>query len=610
MKHRLIIFAAFAAALVTAAGCRMEEPEQDGKSNAPKEEVYQVHFVAEQIETKTIFGEPGEDNSYPTLWSGNEDKIAVSLNLNGVKGATVNASDDGKKADFDAEFESTSQGPYVFYALSPFSASVGATSSHGGYHLNIPAEQTPLATSCDEAAQVIAARQEAQSTAEFANIEFTFTHVTAYGKLKLTNMALKEGETIQSIDLTSSTPFSGQFYYNYDEDALSESSSSRTVSLRADNLEFTGKNSPVVYDSSDIWFACAPSDLGGGSFKVLLYTNLGKWTREISIPEGKLAFNAGRISKFSFNMKDAIFEGCQDRWVLVTDASTLKAGDEIIIASSSSAGSAYALSTTQNSNNRGAATVSIDKDKDGKMVITNPGGNVETLKLVSGQYSGYFNLQEATSTDGRYLYTTNSTSNNYLRSANASTATNRDNIGFANWAFYLNNGAAIIVAYQSVKSSGTTYYKHFRYSSRDTIFSVYKSTSKNSWNSSTTGTTDIYLYKKEAGTNDFDDPILEYDQYGAYLSGGNHIYGTGCQLSREYEGGTVTFAILTPVSFEIAEFSGIPEDPAKDDSFTLTYNLITGHKQTDTDYNVTVIKVDGPKVWLSDGSGNGFIVKK
>lgn len=605
MKLKYPVFAALIAAMVWS-GCQTEQPEQ-GKSNAPKEEMYQVHFVAEQIETKTIFGEPGEDNSYPTLWSGNEDKIAVSLNLNGFKGATVNASSDGKKADFDAEFESSSQAPFVFYALSPYSASVGATSSNGGYHLRIPAEQTPLATSCDEAAQIIAARQEAQSTAEFANIEFTFTHVTAYGKLKLTNMALQEGETIQSIDLTSSTPFSGQFYYNYDEDALSESSSSRTVSLRPDNLEFTGKNSPVVYDSSDIWFACAPSDLGGGSFKVVLYTNLGKWTREIDIPEGKLAFKAGRISKFSVNMKDAIFEGCKDRWVLVTDASTLAAGDEIIIASSSSAGSAYALSTSQNSNNRGRTSVTISQDTDGKMVIMNPGSSVETLKLVSGNYSGCFYLQEATSTTGRYLYAVSSTQNNYLYSADASTATDNTNIGYSNWKIAISSEKAFISSY-SKKSNN---YKQIRHNSSSGVYSAYKSSSQTSWSSTTSGTTDIYIYRKETGINDADDPILQYSQYGAYISGGNSLYGAGCQLSREYQGdGTVIFAVVSPATFEVSEFSGIPSSPASGDTFTLTYNKITGRKKTDTDYNVTVVKVDGPKVWLSDGAGNGFIVKK
>jgi hypothetical protein len=111
--------------------------------------------------------------------------------------------------------------------------------------------------------------------------------------------------------------------------------------------------------------------------------------------------------------------------------------------------------------------------------------------------------------------------------------------------------------------------------------------------------------------NVHDDPILEQDAYGAYLVDGNRVFGAGDQLSREYIGnGTVTFAILTPTAYEIAEFNGIPINPAKGDSFTLNYNLISGRNRSDTDYSVTVVKVDGPKVWLSTGDGYGFIVKK
>ena len=606
-------------ALACAAGCKMEEPEQTtDKANAPQE-VYQVHFVAEEIETRTVFGSSvtssGEVN-YPTLWSGNEDKIAVSLNYTGAKGATVIANNDGRKAEFDADFStSTQEAPFTFYALSPFSACVGASPSHGGYHLNIPAEQTPLATSCDEAAQLIVASESVQSTAEFSGIELKFKHVTAYGKLTLTNMALQSGETIQSIDLTSSTPFAGQFYYNFAENALSESASSRTVTIKPDNIVLTGKNSPVVYDSSDIWFACAPADLGGGSLKVVLNTNLGKWTRTISIPEGRLAFNAGSISKFTVNMTDAIFEGCADRWVLVTDASSLKAGDKIIVASSSSTGSAYAMSTSQSSNNRGQVSVTIAQDKDGKMIIQNPGSTVEVLNLVSGNYSGYFYLQESTSSTGRFLYTTSSTNSNYLRSAVESTATNSTNIGFANWKIVFSGSAAVIVAYQSITSSGifssSTYYKQIRYnnSGNSSMFSAYRSSSQTSWNGS--GTSNIYIFKKETGLNEADDPILQRDQYGAYVYGGNHLYGTGSQMSREYDDdGTVNFAIVSPATFEISEFYGIPVSPATGDTFTLNYSIISGRNQTDADYNVTVVKVDGPKVWLSAGSGYGFIVKK
>jgi hypothetical protein len=89
------------------------------------------------------------------------------------------------------------------------------------------------------------------------------------------------------------------------------------------------------------------------------------------------------------------------------------------------------------------------------------------------------------------------------------------------------------------------------------------------------------------------------------------VFGVGDQLSREYmNDGTLTFAILSPVSSGVAEFSGIPTSPAKGDTFTLNYNVISGYSHSDTDYNVTVVKVDGPKVWLSAGGGRGFIVKK
>ena len=65
-----------------------------------------------------------------------------------------------------------------------------------------------------------------------------------------------------------------------------------------------------------------------------------------------------------------------------------------------------------------------------------------------------------------------------------------------------------------------------------------------------------------------------------------------------------------PEPFYMHEFNGIPVSPAKGDRFTLNYNQIIGYTRSDRDYEVTVVKVDGPKVWLTTGSGEGFIVKK
>ena len=604
MKNTVKLFLLAAAALTVVYSCRMAEEDPERAKAAEK--MYSVHFVADEIETKTVFTDAQTvdgQTEYPTRWSVNDSKIAVSLNLNNFRGADVNPSADFTTATFDTEFpQSEVQAPYTFYALSPFSACVGATSSHGGFHFNIPTEQTPLATTCDEAAMVLAASQGAAAIEDFSSIRMQFTHLTAYGKLSLKNITLPQGAEIQSIDLTASVPFAGRFYYNFDEEELSESSTSRTVTIKMDNLSLNSGN------IADIWFACAPADLGGGTVKVDISTSSGVLSRTVSIPTGRLTFQAGRISKFSVNMADATFTQAVDRWVLVSDASSLRADDEIIIATSATAGSAYAMSTTQNNNNRGRASITIVKDTDNKMIIQNPGTSVEVVKLVTGGYSNYFYLQEATSTQGRYIGTTSSTSQNYLRSNTPSTATNSTNKGYYNWRFYISNNVATITAYQSVSSWGTTYYKQIRYNSN--LFAAYRSTSQTAYAGGSTGS-NVYIYRKESGVNVDDDPILEQSIYGAYLTSGNKLYGTGCQLSREYiNDGTVTFAILTPATYNISEFNGIPISPAKGDTFTLNYRQITGRNETEANYSVTVVKVDGPKVWLSAGGGNGFIVKK
>lgn len=598
---RKYALAALALLLAAATGCKVTE-EDPAEKAARSEKMYPVHFVADEIETRTAFGEAetsGGSTSYPTYWTENDSKIAVSLNLKDFRGATVVPAEDYKSATFDAEFpQSEVTAPYVFYALSPFSAAVGATSSHGGYHFNILTEQTPLASSCDEGAQVMVASQEAESVEDFSSIDLHFSHVTAYGKLTLKNMSLPEGATVQSIDLTASTPFAGRFYYNFEEGTLEESSSSRTVTILPGNLTLADG---VM---GDIWFACAPADLGGGTLKIEVNTSAGVLSKTLEIGEGKLAFKTGRVSKFAVNMTNAQFTPIADRWVLVTDASTLAAGDEIIIANSSTVGSAYAISTTQNQYYRGYTSVSIVEDTDGRKVLQNPASSVEHLILVagSGTYSSCFRLKDATNTSEGYLSASNSGSNNYLLTGN-------NNNNYDNWVITLSGEQAVISTNGTVKNGGENYYRHIRFNGDR--FATYRSSSRTSWNSTTAGTKGTYIFRKEAGVDIDNDPILTQEVYGAYLAGSNHVYGAGDQLSREYmNDGTVTFAILSPATFEVAEFGGIPTSPAKGDTFTLNYNLISGRNQSDTDYNVTVVKVDGPKVWLSAGGEKGFIVKK
>ena len=607
-KSMMVAFTVLAAA----SACKVTDLEDPDARNArAAEKMYQVHFVSDEIEQKTAFGEPatsGDKTQYSTFWTENDSKIAVSLNLKSNKGATVTPSADFKSATFDADFsQSDVDAPYVFYAMSPYSAAIGASPSHGGYHFKISMEQTPSATSCDELAQVLAATTEVESVDAFSNVDLHFSHVTAYGKLTLKNMTIPEGAVLRSVDLTANVPLAGNFYYNYADNTLEESSPSRTLSIKLDNIGYDGSGT-----IGDIWFACAPCDLGGGTLKVDVNTDKGVLTRTIDVASGKLSFSAGRVSKFGVKMDEAEFQPAVDRWILVTDASTLRAGDQVIIATSATPGDAYAVSTTQNSNNRSRVGVTIAEDS-GAIVLVNPGATVEVFGLLPGYYEGSFYFKEMVSESGRYLQSSNTGSSNALLSNAEETATNSTNRAFASWKITVSatTHESVMSSSGTVTSSGSSYYRHVRMNNSTSDFRTYRSTSLGSWNSTTTGTYPVYLYRKAAGVIVDDDPILEENAYGAYLSGNNLTCGAGDQLSREYHGdGTLTFAVITPSEKRIAEFNGIPANPAKGDTFTLGYNVITGTGQSNTDYYVTVVKVDGPKVWVSAGAGIGFIVKK
>ena len=84
--------------------------------------------------------------------------------------------------------------------------------------------------------------------------------------------------------------------------------------------------------TTGIFFACAPADLNGKNLVVTVTTDKGVYEKDIDLKDKNLSFKAGKVSKFTvtgFKMKALVTES----WNLVTDASTLKVGDELVIAS-------------------------------------------------------------------------------------------------------------------------------------------------------------------------------------------------------------------------------------------------------------------------------------
>lgn len=145
-------------------------------------------------------------------------------------------------------------------------------------------------------------------------------------------------------------------------------------------------------------------------------------------------------------------------WTLVKDAADLAVGDVIVIVAKDAA---VALSTTQNSNNRGQEA--ITKNADNTVTVND---NVQQLTLGEGTNTGTFSL----ATGSGYLYAASSSSN-YLR-----TKTTLDANG--SWKITIADNVA------TIKAQGTNTRNLLKYNSGSSVFSCYES-----------GQGDVQIYK-------------------------------------------------------------------------------------------------------------------
>ncbi len=293
MKKCVNILIAAAVAALAMVSCQKKEVAVDINENEVVESP--IHFYATEIATKTTFGTPS-GSSYPTLWTDSKN-IKISYNKKASVEATVTPKNGGAEADFTPSGTFTSSGDsHIFYAMSPATAQVSNISTtYFSWKMNVPATQTPLDNSVDEGAQIIFAKYDAGATFP-ASVPFSFSHITAYGKLSFSGLALDGDEEIASITLTASKNWVGQYYYyvadheSDHEGDFKETSATKKITLNTNKL-------------TDIWFACAPVDLSdGGTIDINVFTNKGVFVKKITFPAGKGNFQAGRIGAFTVDM--------------------------------------------------------------------------------------------------------------------------------------------------------------------------------------------------------------------------------------------------------------------------------------------------------------------
>ncbi len=192
-------------------------------------------------------------------------------------------------------------------------------------------------------------------------------------------------------------------------------------------------------------------------------------------------------------------DAAQSVYAMVTDVATLAVGDEIIIVAKNSD---IAMSTTQNSNNRGQATI----EKDVNLAIVDD--TVQAITLATGAVADTFAFQVGE----KYLYAAGGTKNNYLR-VEAEKSEN------SSWSIEIDVDGNATIKTQSQEEGAKNW---LRYNATSECFSCYAS-----------GQKDIAIYKLVGSAADF---YAMTEEFSAMTTDASFKLG--------YTGGEVTSAKL------------------------------------------------------------------
>ena len=513
-------------------------------------------------ETRSAFAAP-ENGVYRTYWTQNDEALLLSLNYGKAVSSAITVSADGATASFESAFDaSETAAPYTFYAVSPASAARAISPSRKAWSVNIAAEQTPLPASVDEAAQLLVATSAA-TTILPDEVDLHFAHLTAYGRIALKNLSLGEA-TVSKVDLVFGTPVVGEWYWAEDG-TLTSNGASHTITLNTDA-------------AGDLWFACAPVDVSEQTLKLVLYTDQGVMSKEITFPAGR-SFSSGKVARLSVDMDGIEPDTAADTFVLVQNVAELGVGDEVLIVD---AAGSYALGA-QNDNgtpHRDRVAVTV---QDGK--ITDP-GQATVLTLAKGSGTGTWAFR----TGGAYLAA--------MSSGNAMTESSSLD-AYSSWTISITGSVATVCA-----QNGEA--RYVRYNASAPRFSCYKTTASNM--------KEVSIYKKGASSGIVtDDPLAEESAYGCYFTGAQRTYVKGSDqiLRTTATDGTLEFALLNAAAKEQLVVTGFDPSSAKGQVVQVHVSYQKGLQTIlEGTYKLTVVREDGPRVWLGDGYGQGLIIKK
>ena len=387
----------FAAAAMAFVSCQ-NDTTGDEAINVPGFEV-SVNATTSEV-ARSAFGDyNATDKTYPTLWEGNEswwigvnDKYVESVK-------TITFSDDNVSASAKFEFETAptaSNGTYTLYAVSP--ASAWSSYKENDYLRFYIARntQTPTATSCDPASQVLFAKSEAMESADAFSVNFE--HLSAYIKFSFVNVA--EGGVVNSVTIAADdVNLAGRYQYTPSTGALAE----------YDRLE---KSITLVTESHEnLWVAVAPVNLSGKKLTFTLTTDKGILSKEVTMP-ATAKLESGKVVTFNVDMAGIEYPSADagEEWQLVTNTADLTDGEYIIVGKSQAGNVVYLPSTTNTSTAPSQKVISVPG-----LDLTSTDAFKTTLIPEDARFTftGSASSMTIKNADGKYLYAINN--NNGIR---------------------------------------------------------------------------------------------------------------------------------------------------------------------------------------------------
>ncbi len=447
----------------------------------PTEEGFQISAMATiGADTKTSIEYDSANEQYKVLWSesdaitlyemsyvvtgeGDSETLAEGgLTYNNYKGGIKGTfSDDLTTAEFKGitmpETPGANDNLFDYFAIYGKVNTVYGRKSFGTMTLTMPNIQYPSMNQLDPQATVMLAKSIGHSERQ-STLNLNFNHVAAYVQLNILGMDIPE-ETIEKIEIISDNHYlSGNYWLNWSDYTVEDATSNHKNII----LDVADMNVAADGDQTFYFGAIPTKFVIGDKVTIKITTDVATYTKEVQIPTEEYEFELEIGKMLQLNVRFDGFElpaeNSGTKYELVTDASTLAEGDEVIfVGQSSNTYYAAGAPNANSSTNTFLKAITVTAPSENAITITDE--EIDTFTL---EASGSFWKFKSTSQSAYIGYVTTQSSNNMSYTASA----------VAEWTVSISENAARIVL-NGKDSASTERYFQFNTNSNQQRFCAY-----------------------------------------------------------------------------------------------------------------------------------------